>query len=331
MWCSAVGFIVTLTLSLLAVPLATEAQPAGKMRRIGMLRGGASIEGERLLEAFRHELRDLGWVEGQNLAIDYSDVGGNSEQFSALATALVQRQVEVIVTLGGAPVLRAAQAATSTIPIVMVSTSDPVGQGFIASLARPGGNITGTASLKLEIMARRLELLREAVPGVSRVAVLLNRANPSSVALVHETQVAAQGLGVELLILEPQRPDELASAFATMRQAGAGALLVLGDPLLLERQVPTITALAQQHRVPAIYPRRVYMDAGGLMSYGSSLREHYRRTAYYVDRILKGTKPGDLPVEQPMKFELVINLKTAQALGITIPPTLLFLADEVIR
>jgi putative ABC transport system substrate-binding protein len=178
---------------------------------------------------------------------------------------------------------------------------------------------------------RRLELLREAVPGVSRVAVLLNRANPSAVAQLHETQVAAQAIGVELRILQPQSPDELASAFAAMTQAGAGALLVLGDPFLFELHVPTITARAQQHRLPAMYIRRMYVDAGGLMSYGLSLLEQYRRTAIYVDKILKGAKPADIPVEQPMTFELVINLKTAQALGLTIPPTLLFQATEVIR
>jgi putative ABC transport system substrate-binding protein len=327
-----IRLLITLVLGFLVAPLATDAQPPGKVARIGLLAAPSDApERVRNLEAFRQELRDLGWVEGQNLAMEYRSVEDRAERLPDLAAELVQLQVEVIVALGGNAVTRAAQTATRTIPIVMVSTFDPVGQGFIASLAHPGGNITGTATLAPELMVRRLELLREAVPGVSRVAVLLNRANPSAVTQLHETQVAVQAIGVELHILEPQRPDELASAFAAMTQAGAGALLVLGDPFLFERHVPTITALAQQHRLPAMYSRRVYVDAGGLMSYGLSLLEQYQRTAIYVDKILKGAKPADLPVEHPMKFDLVINLKTAQALGLTIPPSLLFQATEVIR
>jgi putative ABC transport system substrate-binding protein len=326
-----VGFIVTLALSLLVAPLAA-AQPPAKVVRLGILAAGSyGPDRASNLDAFRQGLRDLGWVEGQNLALEYHDVEGNLEQLPVRAAELVQRQVEVIATLGGPAVTRAAKDATRTIPIVMVATADPVGYGFIASLARPGGNITGTASPHGETGQRRLELLMEAVPGVSRVAVLLNRASPAAVAQLHETQGAAPALGVELLILEPHHPDELEGAFAAMRQAGAGALLVLPDPFFLQRHLPTITALARQYRLPAMYPHRMYMDGGGFMYYGTSLREAYRRTAYYVDRILKGTKPADLPVEQPMKFELVINLKTAQTLGLTMPPSLLFQADEVIR
>jgi putative ABC transport system substrate-binding protein len=327
-----IRLLITLVLGFLVAPLATDAQPPGKVARIGLLAAPSDApERTRNLEAFRQGLRDLGWVEGQNLAMEYRSVEDRAERLPDLAAELVQLQVEVIVTLGGNAVTRAAQTATRTIPIVMVSTIDPVGQGFIASLAHPGGNITGTATLAPELMVRRLELLREAVPGVSRVAVLLNRANPSAVAQLHEAQVAVQAIGVELHILEPQSPDALASAFAAMTQAGAGALLVLGDPSLFERHVPTITALAQQHRLPAMYSRRVYVDAGGLMSYGVSLLEQYQRTALYVDKILKGAKPADIPVEHPMKFDLVINLKTAQALNLTIPPTLLFQATDIIR
>ena len=332
MWCSAVGCIVLLTLSLLVAPLLTAAQPVEQVRRIGILRAaGASPEAERNFEAFRHALRDLGWVEGQNLAMEYRPAEGQVERLPALAAELVQLKVEVIVTLGGNAVTRVVQAATSTIPIVMVSTSDPVGQGFIASLAHPGGNITGTASLSIELAGKWTELLKEAVPQVSRMAVLLNRTNPQAVDQLRMAQVAAQVLGVELLILEPHSPDEFESVFAAMLQAGAGALLVLPDTFLLQRHGPTITALALQHRLPAMYPLRMYVDAGGLMYYGFSMGEQFRRAAYYVDKILKGAKPADLPVEQPMKSELVINLKAAHTMGLTLPPTLLFQADEVIQ
>jgi putative tryptophan/tyrosine transport system substrate-binding protein len=258
-----IGLLITLTLGFLVAPLATDAQPPGKMTRIGILAAPSDApERVRNLEAFRQGLRDLGWVEGQNLAMEYRSVKDRAARLPDLAAELVQLKVEVMVTLGGNAVTRAAQTAMRTIPIVMVSTFDPVGQGFIASLARPGGNITGTATLSPELMVRRLELLREAVPGVSRIAVLLNRANPSAVAQLHETHVAAQPIGMELRILQPQSPDELASTFVAMTQAGVGALLVLGDPFLFELDVSAFTALAQQHRLPAMYIRRVYVDAG---------------------------------------------------------------------
>jgi putative tryptophan/tyrosine transport system substrate-binding protein len=308
------------------------AQQPTRVGRIGLLAAGSyGPDLVRNLEAFRQGLRDLGWFEGQNLVIEFRNAEGNVAQLSALAAELVQRQVDIIVTLGGAAVTRAAKDVTSTIPIVMLSTPDPVGNGFITSLAHPGGNITGTASLHAEAGQKRLELLMEAVPGVSRIAVLHNRANPSAVAQLHETQGAAQALGVELLILEPHSPDELESVFTAMLQSGAGALLVLPDPLFLQRHLPRIIALVQQYRLPAMYPWRMYVDAGGLMSYGMSLREAYLRTAYYVDRILQGTKPAALPVEQPMRFEFVINLKVAKHLGLTLSQHLLVFADEVLQ
>jgi putative ABC transport system substrate-binding protein len=282
------------------------------------------------LEAFRHRLRELGWIEGQNVALElrYAEAGTDTERLPALAADLVRLNVDVIVTVGGTT--RIAQSATRTIPIVMVTAGDPVEAGFVTSLAQPGGNITGLAGLGAELSGKRLEILTQAVPQLSRVALLLNPTNVS-VGYVRETQVAAQALGVALQVLEVRRPEDIEGAFAAMQQAGAGALLLLTDPLVLEPHRHNVVALALQSGLPAIYPWRMYAEAGGLMSYGISLREWYQRAATYVDKILKGAKPGDLPVEQPLKFEFIINLQTAQALGITIPPPLLILADEVIK
>ena len=331
---SAVGCIVTLTLGLLVAPLLAVAQPAGKVRRIGMLRAGVtSTESERNLEAFRHGLRDLGWVEGQNLAIEYRAAEGQVERLPELVADLLHLQVEVLVTAGGINATYAAKAATGTIPIVMVTSADPVRAGLVASLAYPGGNVTGVAGLQAEIMERRLELLKEAIPKVSRIAILLNSTGDPAIRAqrVQEVRATAQALGVELSVQEVRSPAEFEGAFAAMIQVGAGALLVFADPLVLEPHRSDIIALARKHRLPAIYPWRMYVDAGGLMVYGISLRERFRRAASYVDKLLKGAKPADLPVEQPMQFELVINLKAAQAMGLTLPPTLLFQADEVIK
>jgi putative ABC transport system substrate-binding protein len=261
-------------------------------------------ERTRNLAAFRDALRDLGWVEGQNLAIEYRFAEHGLEQYPPLAADLVQFKVDVLVVGGGAVAVRAAQEATSTIPIVMVSGGGALGAGLIDSLAKPGGNTTGTASVQPDLMARRLEILKEALPGVSRLAVLVTPRHRGEAAL-RDTQHAAQTLGVELHIQEVRSPDEFPGAFTAMQQAGAGALFVPADPFLFEQHVPTITVLAVQHRLPVMYAHRMYVDAGGLMYYGTNLREFFRRTAYYVDRILKGTKPADLPVETPWKFELV--------------------------
>ena len=281
------------------------------------------------VEDFRQGLRDLGYVEGQNLRIEYRYAEGNEERLHDLAAELVRLQVEVIVAGGSAPT-RAAQHATRTIPIVM-NSGEPVGLGFVASLARPGGNITGMSNFSADLPGKQLELLKEVVPQSARVAVLTNPVHPSHGPELEHLAVAAKELGVQLHVVPLHSPDEVGGAFAALTREGAEALVVLGEPLLIDRIISAIVDLAAQHRLPAIYRWRIQVQAGGLMSYGPNEPAIRRRLAYYVDRLLKGAKPADLPVEQPTKFELVINLKTAQALGITIPPTLLFLADEVIR
>jgi putative ABC transport system substrate-binding protein len=329
-----VGLIVILALGLLVVPLSSAAQGPAKVRRIGVLMSASAPDPERLhnLEAFRHSLRDLGWVEGQNLATEIRWAEGGPERLPDLAADLVRLPVDVLVAGGGVAVVRAAQHATRTIPIVMVALSgDPVALGLVASLARPGGNLTGTTSVHPELFGKLLQLLQQAVPTLSRIAVLANPAHAPTAAFVQETQVAAQALGVPLHILEVRHRDEVERAFTAMRGVRADALLVLTDPVMLQYYLSDITALALQSRLPALYPWRMYVEAGGLMSYAPSLRELWRRTAYYVDRLLKGTNPADLPVEQPTQFELVINLKTAQALGLTLSPEFLFQANEVIQ
>jgi putative ABC transport system substrate-binding protein len=282
------------------------------------------------VEAFQQGMRALGYIEGQNLAIEDRYGEGKAERLAELAAELVRLQVEVIVA-PGAQAIHAAQHATRTIPIVMAGTADPVAAGFVASLAHPGGNITGLSDLSLDLPGKRLEILRETVPQSARIAVLTDPTAPYQTAKMHNLTVAARALGVHLHVAELRRADALDSAFAAMTHAGAHALLVMeGDPLVLGLSGRTVE-LAAHHRLPAMYERKETVAAGGLMSYGSNIPETLHRTATYVDKILKGAKPADLPVEQPTKFELVINRKTANALGLTIPPTLLFLADEVIQ
>jgi putative tryptophan/tyrosine transport system substrate-binding protein len=317
-----------LALSLLAAPYTLEAQPAQKVHRIGLLSAGSPLSEN--VEAFQQGLRALGYAEGQNIVIEYRYAEGQTERLPALAAELVRLEVDVIVA-AGAPTIRAAQHATRTIPIVMAGTADAVAQGFIASLARPGGNITGLSGLGLELHGKRLALLKETVPQSARIAVLLNPASPYHASRMHDLTTAAQTLGVHLHVVELRHEDELDSAFAAMVQARADALLVVGDALLLSRLRGRTVALAATHRLPAMYVVREIVKAGGLMSYGRNLPETHRRAATYVDKIFKGAKPADLPVEQPTTFELVINLKTAEALGLTIPPAVLFQADEVIR
>ena len=330
MWCRAVGCIVTLTISMLVLPFLAVAQPVEQVRRIGMLRSGSSQEPDRSVEAFRQGLLDLGWVESQNLVIEYRWAEGKDERLPALAAELVRLQVEVIAA-GGPAAIHAAQHATRTIPIVMTGTADPVGQGFIASLAQPGGNITGVSLLMVELPGKRLEFLKEIVPQSTRVAVLGHPTNPGYESAMHNLTVAAQALGLHLHVVEVRSADELDPACAAMTRAGADALMVLSDPALMDTLLGRVADLAATHRLPAMYNWKMYVEAGGLMSYGPSLPERHRRAATYVDKILKGAKPADLPVEQPTKFELIINLKTAKALGITMPPSLLLLADEVIQ
>ena len=331
MWCSTVGVMVTLTLSLLAAPLVTAAQPAGNVHRIEWLNPGLPRpDHDPPVDAFRQGLRALGYVEGQNLVIAYRGAEGKIERLPDLAAELVQLQVEVIVAVGSAAT-RAAQHAMRTIPTVMTGTSDPVAQGFVASLARPGGNITGVSNLLEELPSKRLEILKETVPHSTRMAVLVNPANPTATAMLHNLTVAAQELKLHLHVVELRRAEELDTAFAAITHEGADALIVVSDPMLMDGLCGQVADRAATRRLPAMYDWKMYVEAGGLMAYEPSLPDTHRRAATYVDKILKGAKPADLPVERPTKFDLLINLKTAQALGITIPPHLLVLADEVIK
>ena len=326
---------VALAFSVLLAPLAADAQQAaGKVYRIGFLSVlGAPTPSTPagVLEAFRQGLRELGWVEGQNIVIDYRFAEGRFDRLPDLAAELVRLKVDIIVAVATQGVA-AAKNATETIPIVMISGSaDPVGLGFIASLARPGGNVTGLSySVGPEILGKGLELLKEIVPKVRRVAILSNPASPVQPLFIREVKVAARSLGVQLQLLEARGPNEFDGAFAAMAKERVGALLVVADGLFILHRT-RLADLAARSRLPAIYGYREHVEAGGLMSYGSSLRDLWRRAATFVDKILKGAKPGDLPVEQPTKFELVINLKTAKALGLTIPQTILLRADEVIQ
>jgi putative ABC transport system substrate-binding protein len=325
-----IGLIVMLAFGILAAPLAAEVPSAGKVYRVGRLQPASPIEPNPLLEAFRQSLRALGYVEGQNLVLEVRSAEGSPERLHELAAELVRLPVDVIVA-AGSQAIRAAQHATRTIPIVMAAPPDAVAEGFVASLARPGGNITGLSWLGAMLPGKRLELLKETVPQSARIAVLVNPAYGAYGTWMDTLTVAAQALGLHLHVLELHRADELGSAFAAMTREGVDALLVLSDPVLMTPLRGRIADLAATSRLPAMYDWREYVAAGGLMSYGPSLPEIHRRAATYVDKILKGAQPADLPVEQPTTFELVINRKTANALGLTIPPTILFQADEVIQ
>jgi ABC-type uncharacterized transport system substrate-binding protein len=315
--------------ALLAAPLAAEAQPAAKIARIGYLAFNLASS-PHLHEAFRQGLRDLGYVEGRNVVMEYRHAEGKAERFPTLAAELVSLKVDLIVA-GAYQATLAAKNATKTIPIIMVAVADPVRMGLIASLVRPGGNITGLTLLAgTEIVGKHLELLKEAVPNLSRVAVLSNPANPMHIVRLREVEVAGRSLRVQLQILKAQGPEEFDSAFAAMTRARAGALYVVGDPMFIQHR-RRLAELAAKSRLPAVYELKDHAEAGGLMVYGPSTLDMYRRAATYVDKILKGAKPGDLPVEQPTKFELVINLKTAKALGLAIPPSVLARADQVIE
>jgi len=329
MWYSAAGCLVTLTLSLLAAPSATNAQRPAHVPRIGYLEGRSASDTPYLLEAFRRGLRELGYVEGQNIAIEYRYAAEKRERFPDLAAELVQLQVDVIVTAGLAAT-KAAQQATTTIPIVQAAGGDPVLAGLVASLAQPGGNITGLSIRDVEGGGKRLELLKEAIPHASRIAVLWNTDHPAKALEWHQTQEAARALGVTLQSVEVRRPHDFAQAFAALAEARPDALITFAESLTIGHR-HQIADFATQYRLPMMSEIREFAEAGGLMTYGPSAPDLFRRAAYYVDRILKGVKPADLPVEQPMKFELIINLKTATALGLTIPPTLLFQADGVIQ
>src|SRR5438309_4942583 len=323
-------FLRTLSAGLLAAPLAADAQQAGKVPRIGFLGVTSPSDRPPLLDAFRQGLRELRWVEGQNIVIDYRYAEGRVDRLPDLAAELVRLKVDLIVS-GGTQGVTAAKNATETIPIVMIAVRDSVGTGLIASLARPGGNVPGVSgSAGLEIVAKQLELLKETVPKIRRVAILSNPANAYHQLAIREVNVAARSLGVQLQLLEARGPNEFDGAFAAMATERVGALVVLSDAIFSSHRT-RLADLAARSRLPAAYGVRESVEAGGLMSYGPSFLGFYRRSAAYVDKILKGDKPADLPVEQPTKFELVINLKTAKALGITIPQSLLQRADEVIQ
>lgn len=321
-------FMGTLAMGVFAVPLAARAQPAGKVPRIGFITSRRRGPGS---EAFRQGLREHGWVEGQTIVIEwrYADEG-RLDLLPGLAAEVVNLRVDVIVTGSGEPVVLALKQATSTIPIVFAISADPVGSGLVASLARPGGNATGLTSLSPELGGKKLELLKEAVPGASRVAVLWNAAYPGKTLEFKDTQVAARALGVTLQSVEVRRPNDLPGAFSAITRGRPDALVTLTEPLTLAHQ-RQIVDFAASKRLPMISGSGEFVESGGLLSYGASLRDLFRRAAGYVDKILKGAKPGDLPVEQPTKLELFINLRTARALGLTIPPSLLLRADQVIE
>ena len=314
---------------LLTAPLAAEAQPAGKVYRIGVLEPTSMALNAANLDAFRQGLRELGYVEGRNMRIEYRSADGRSERFPDLAAELVRLKVDVILTRG-TPAVMAAKNATGTIPVVMAASGDPVLSGVVSSLARPGGNVTGLSAVAVEVSGKRLELIREVAPGVSRVAALFNMSNPNDALQWKEIETAAPSLRVQLQLLDVRKPGDFAGAFDAAVKGRAGALVVGLDALTWANHRP-IVDLAAKHRLPAIYGGREFVNAGGLIAYGVSYPHLYHRAANFVDKILKGAKPADLPVEQPSKFELVINLKTAKALGLTIPPSLLQRADEVIQ
>jgi putative ABC transport system substrate-binding protein len=323
-------FIGGVASALLAAPLAAHAQQAGKVLRIGYLGTSTPALERHLIEAFRRELRDLGYIEGQNIVIVYRWAEGQDDRLPGLAADLVNHKPDVIVT-SGTPGTLAAKQATTTIPIVMTSSSDPVQVGLVASLARPGGNITGLSIVAPELEGKRLQIIQQLIPRLSRLGVLWNPGNPATKQVFEETQVIAERLRVTLEpVVEVRQIDEFESAFARIAQARPQALDVLVDRLLLAHRTRIVEFVAEQ-RLPAMYPYREYVDAGGLLSYAPSNIALFRGAATYVDKLLKGAKPADLPVEQPTKFDLVINLKTAKALGLTIPQPLLLRADEVIQ
>jgi len=317
-------------LAILAASLATDAQQASRVPRIGYLEFGTAAPGTPLLEAFRQGLRELGWVEGQNIAIEVRYAEGKRDQLPELAAELVRRKVDLIFA-STTPAALAAKHATTTSPIVIGFVGDPVGSGVVASLARPGGNITGWTHLAgLELAGKRLELIKETVPGATRIGALWNPANPGNGPFVKELEAAAQALKVQLQPVGVQDPKELDSAFAALARQRTEALVVVADGMFLAQR-DRIIALAARSRLPGMYPSTDLVEAGGLMAYSVNLPEMYRGGASYVDRILKGARPADLPVERPTRFYFVINLRTAKALGLTIPPSLLLKADRIIE
>ena len=321
--------LLTLAVTILMVPPAADPQQPRKVPRIGFLSSVSANAVRARLEAFKQGLRDLGYVEGESITIDYRLAEGRYDRLPGLAEELLRLKVDVIVTHGVVATL-AARRATSAIPIVFGSADDAVAAGLVAGLARPGGNVTGLTVISPELSGKRLELLREVIPSLKRLAVLRNPTNPVSLPELKATQVAAQSLGLLIQSLEVTDPGGFADAFSATTREQAGALIVLSDAMFTGRHAQIVDHAAQS-RLPAVYWTREFVDSGGLMSYGPNYADLYRRAATYVDKILKGAKPADLPVEQPTKFELVINLKTAKTLGLTIPQSVLFRADDVIK
>ncbi len=307
-----------------------EAQQPKKIPRIGVLGAQSAIRASDRLGGLRQGLRDLGYAEGKNITVEYRWANGMNDRLPALAVELVRLKVDAIVIAGGTPAIQAAKRATSTIPIVFVGSSDPVALGLVVSLARPGGNVTGLSLGSPELYGKRLELLKETIPRVSRVAVLSDPANSSTHLSLREIRATARALGLQVQALDARRPNDLEAAFEAATRARAGALIVLQQPTITTQRKLVID-LAAKNRLPAIYTNTEWPDSGGFMSYGANFADLYRRAAVYVDKILKGTRPADLPVEQPTKFEFVINLKTAKQIGVTIPPNVLARADRVIK
>jgi putative tryptophan/tyrosine transport system substrate-binding protein len=325
------AFLGALAGALLAAPPAALAQQAAKVYRIGLLGGSPpnSPGGRVAWEGFFQGMRELGYVDGQNILVEGRFYGDHTDRLPALAAELVRLKVDVIVA-GAAPAPEAAQRATSTIPIVMAIHVDPVGSGLVASLAKPGKNVTGLSTLGPELVGKRLQLLKEVIPGISRVAVLSNPTDTAQALLLRDAQVAARSLKVRLQVQEARAPSDFAGAFSAMTKERAGGVIIFTSSMFYDQRT-RIAELAARSRLPAIYSVKDYAEAGGLMAYGVNLGESFRRAATYVDKILKGARPAELPVEQPTKFDLVINLKAAKALGLTIPPSLLQRADEVIQ
>jgi len=323
-------FLCGLTLGTLFAPLGAEAQQAGKTPRVGWLSDGVRTGSQpSLYEEFLQGLRDLGYVQGQTVVVERRDASEKMERLDRLATELVSNDVNVIVATSGAAAL-AAKRATTSIPIVMAESGDPVAIGLVASLNRPGGNVTGLSAMDQEITAKRVQLLREIAPRVSRIAVLYHPPFPATLVTVNEARAAATRLGLTVIPMEVSAPDAFENAFNAVIRQRADALLTSGDPFS-HRHQRRIIDFAKKHRLPATYLFRDFAEAGGLMAYGPSLPAMYRRAAVFVDKILRGGQPRDLPVEQPTKFELVINVKTARALGLTIPQSILLRADQVIE
>ena len=319
---------ITLLSGAAAWPLSARAQQAARRPTIGYMGVNTPVVESQRTAAFVQRLRELGWIEGRNVAVEYRWAEGRNERFAEIAAELVQLKVEVIVTAGTAAVV-AAKQATSVIPIIFALGGDPVGTGLVASLARPGGNVTGLTQQSTDLAGKRVELLREVVPGLGRLATMANIGNPLAVLEMREVHAAARTLGLEVATSEIRRAEDIAPAFDALK-GRADALYVVADPLVTSNRI-RINTLALGARLPTMHGQNDNVEAGGLMSYGANFPDLYRRAADYVDKILRGTKPADIPVEQPTKFDVVINLRTAKALGLTIPPSLRARADEVIE